>query len=151
MTPAQIATLRVTVMAEPTLAQARTTGDDYAIASWLNAAPAVAHYVWRTTTPTDAVCDAVNWTNLTPADVPDGTLLWQNRSIACQGKQFNLQIMVQGQSSLSTGKANIRAGLQDAMTGLPPARSLCSQPARVRRQSRLILAGKALCSPPMPA
>lgn len=37
LTPAQSATLRTAVLAEPSLANAVLTGDDYAIAAWCNA------------------------------------------------------------------------------------------------------------------
>lgn len=119
ITAPQIATLRTLVQAEPSLAQAIATGDDYAIAAWLNAAAAPDFIVWRTTTPIADVENAIAWANFTPIDAPDGTQTWANRALACQGKQFNLQIIIQGKTHIASGKANIRAGLQDALTNVP--------------------------------
>jgi hypothetical protein len=48
LTPAQITTLRPIVAAEPSLAQAILTGNDAAIAAWLNGASNPAFIVWRT-------------------------------------------------------------------------------------------------------
>jgi hypothetical protein len=119
LSAADIATLRPIVQAEPTLAQAVATGNDYAIADWLNASAAPDFIVWRTTTPIADVENAIAWANFTPSDSPDGTQTWLNRAIACQGKQFNLQIMIQGKTTISSGRANIRSGLQDALTNIP--------------------------------
>lgn len=119
LTDAQIATLRPVVQAEPTLAQAIATGDDYAIAAWLNAESAPAFYVWRTSMNTGEVYDSIVWANLTPADTPDGTQLWLNRALAAQGKQFNIQTLLQGRETINPARPNVRAGLQDALTGLP--------------------------------
>lgn len=47
MTPAQIATLRTVVMAEPGLAAARQAGNDAAIAAWCNALASPAFVVYK--------------------------------------------------------------------------------------------------------
>ena len=119
LTPAQIAVLKAAITAEidPTFVALRQAGATGAMTAWYNA-PST-YVVWRTTTPTSDIFDAVIWANLTPADTPDGTALWQNRSLACQGKQFNVQIMLAGIDNVGTGKPNIRAGLQDALTNVP--------------------------------
>lgn len=119
LSDAQISTLRPVVLAEPTLAQARATGDDYAIAAWCNTAASPAYKVWNSSTPTSVIGDAVSWASLTPADTPDGTVIYTNRVLDAQAKQINLQILIQGRDSLPTNRANIRAGLQDALTNLP--------------------------------
>lgn len=119
LTDAQIAALRPVVQAEPTLAQAIATGDDYAIAAWLNGESAPAFYVWRTSMNTQEIYDSIVWANLTPADTPDGTQLWLNRALAAQGKQFNIQTLLQGRETINPARPNVRAGLQDALTGLP--------------------------------
>lgn len=119
LSDAQIATLRPIVLAEPTLATARATGDDYAIAAWCNAAASPAYKVWNSSTPTSVIGDAVGWSSLTPVDMPDSTVVYTNRVLFSQAKQTNLQILIQGRDSLPTNKANIRAGLQDALTNLP--------------------------------
>lgn len=48
LTQQQTATLRAAVIAEPSLAQARNTGDDATIAAWLNTEWSPAFWVWRT-------------------------------------------------------------------------------------------------------
>lgn len=75
--------------------------------------------VWQTAVKVKDVQDGIVWQNLTPADVPDGTLLWNNRSLACQGKQFNVQTILVGRDYIDATKANVRAGLQDALTNVP--------------------------------
>jgi hypothetical protein len=75
--------------------------------------------VWRTNTPTKDVFDAITWANYTPNDVADGTTLYTNRMLAAQTKQMNLQNMLTGRDTVDTSKANIRAGLRDAVISLP--------------------------------
>lgn len=119
LTTAQLATFKLAINAEtdPTLVAARTAGATGAIQAWYNTSGT--YIVWSTVTPTVVLFDAVIWANMTPTDIPDGTALWANRSHQCQGKQFNLQTMLTGREFLGTGRANIRAGLQDALTQLP--------------------------------
>ena len=119
VTEAQTATLRAIVLAEPSLATAVNNGDDYAIAAWLNAQNDVAFYAWKTYLPTQDIFDNITWANFTPQDSPDGTQAWANRSLACQGKQFNLQTLLTGRESINPSKAKIRDGLQDALTAIP--------------------------------
>ena len=67
--------------------------------------------------------DAILWANFTPLDTPDGTQLWTNRALCCQGKQFNIQLMLQGRSTIPGDKPGFRTGLQDALTALPSGAS----------------------------
>lgn len=106
-----------------TLAQWWAAGADAACAAAMNMATA-GFWVYRTSIPVAEVFDAIVWANFTPSDVvPTDTSLnndiFQSRQIACQTKQMNLQTMIVGQSSISGAKANIRAGLQDALTNIP--------------------------------
>lgn len=119
LTPSQIATLRAVVLAEPTLDAARQNGDDYAIAAWCNSDASPAYKVWNTATATAIIYDAISWGNMTPGDAPDATVTYTNRALAAQAKQINLQTLLQGRESISTGKSSIRTGLQDALTDLP--------------------------------
>ena len=120
LTTQQLAAVKADIAANPDLngQPAGPDGSD-AIAALYNAAAAPAFTVWRTTTPIADIENAIAWPNFTPSDTPDGTQLWMNRALACQGKQFNLQIMIQGKAAISSGRANIRAGLQDATTNIP--------------------------------
>ena len=65
-----------------------------------------------------AIRAAVVWPNLTPADAPDGTQAWANRSLQCQGKQFNLQMIIPFAGTLNASDVNLRNGLQDALQGV---------------------------------
>ena len=93
--------------------------DDQSIAAWYNTLASPAFYGWRSSVPINDILDKILWANFTPTDAPDTTAQWTNRSLACQGKQFNLQTLVLGKTSLDATRANLRAGLQDALTGLP--------------------------------
>ena len=106
-----------------TLAQWYAAGADSACAEILNAATA-GFWVYRTSIPVAELFDAIVWANFTPSDaVPTDTSLnndiFQSRQIACQTKQMNLQTMIVGQGAINGAKANIRAGLQDALTSIP--------------------------------
>jgi len=94
-----------------------STGAD-AIAKVLNAEATPAFYVWSTNADVGAIRAKVTWANLTPADAPDGTQAWANRSLQCQGKQFNLQLILPYAGTIDASDANLRAGLQDALTAI---------------------------------
>lgn len=101
-----------------------------AIAEWYNTTAVPDFFVWNSQAPIASVFDNVVWANLTPTDPPDGTQAWANRSLACQGKQFNLQtILIGAQGVINGTKANIRAGLQDALTSVPSAAGGTTQAA----------------------
>lgn len=119
MTPAQLVVLKAAIAAEtaPVFVAYRAGGNTGEMADWYNLASTIV--VWRSTTATSDVLNALNGANMTPVDVPDGTQLWANRALACQGKQSALNVIVGGQTSVATGKANIRASLQDSLTNLP--------------------------------
>lgn len=91
---------------------------DFDIAKWYNGLTA-AFQVYRNNIPVQEIYNNITWANLTPADVPDTTQQWLNRAMQCQGKQFNLQIILQGQNQIDATKANLRAGLQDSLTNVP--------------------------------
>ena len=118
MTPAQLTTLGAYIAAQPDLNTYQLGLDQaYAIASLLNQPSTFV--VWATTTSAANMSDAIVWADLTPTDAPDGTQVWLDRAMACQGKQFNLQILLASRDQISTGKANVRAGFQDALTNVP--------------------------------
>ena len=119
MDTTQLQTLKaaITGATDPTLIAARDAGNNTDIAAWFNVASEF--IVWRSSTSVSEVQDAVVWANMTPAGAPDGTAAWTNRALGCQGKQFNLQNLIVGRDQINSGKANIRAGLQDALTNVP--------------------------------
>lgn len=119
LTPAQLITLKAAIAAEtdPTFVANRTAGATGAMAAFYNTDSAVT--VWRSFTTVDTLFNAIAWANLTPVDAADSTQLWMNRALAAQSKQFNLQTLLAGRTTLNTGFVNIRNGLQDALTNLP--------------------------------
>lgn len=124
LTPAQLATLKADILADGTLnAKPDTPDGNIEVAAAYNALAAGPFTVWASTTPTSTVFDAIIWASLTPTDAADGTALWTNRNLMCQSKQMNVQTMLVGRESISSGKANIRAGLQDALTNVPSGAS----------------------------
>lgn len=126
---AQSATLRAFIQADPvysllpvTANSAETIANDMA----LNASPDF--FVWRTTTPVSDIQDAVIWANFTPANPTAAVDLLTGQNVlnwilACQGKQFNLQLLLSTTSfssqGVATGRANIRSGLQDCLSSIP--------------------------------
>lgn len=118
LTPAQLATVAADILAKPDLnSQPLNRDGSYQIYLLYNAVSATD--VWRTDAPVQDIYDAIDWSKYTPTDAPDGTAIFTNRLLAIQTKQMNLQNMLQGRSTVDASKANLRAGLRDAVIGLP--------------------------------
>ena len=139
LTPAQLPSLKANILANANTIPAGETwtgsfagmavsavpnnGDgNAAVAGWYNLASAPAWIVWRDL-PMETVLDTIAFQNMTPADpVPAVDLTiqtWIARSLACQGKQFNLQNLTIGRSTAPMKRANYRIAMQDALTNLP--------------------------------
>ena len=126
MTPAQLATIKADILANPEL-NAFPAGLDgsYGIAALYNLPAVPAFTVWRTDTPVSAINDAIDDTKFTPTDLPTVTqlpaeaMLWLNRSQMVLIKQANLQRLLQGRDTVDASKANVRASLRDALIALP--------------------------------
>lgn len=120
LSPAQLTTLRADIIADPVL-NAKSLSDDGAndIMLAYNAPAAPAFNVFRTNVPIVDIRDKVTWQNFTPADAPDATVIWTNRALECQGKQFNLQLLFGTGLTFDASKINLRAGLNDATTNIP--------------------------------
>lgn len=130
LTSAQLVIIKAAIAADPVLNALPNTPDDaFTIAAAMNATASPDYFVWQTSTSTQVIFDSIIWANLTPSDAPDSTVDWHNRSLACQGKQFNLQTILTGRDSINSSKANIRAGLQDALTSLPSGTAGASRQA----------------------
>lgn len=119
MTPAQSATLKTYIEATYPAQVAAPSGNNAAFIAESLSAPTADFYVWNNQYPVNVIFDAITWANLTPTDVADGTQLWMNRSLSCQGKQFNVQTILTGREYINFSKTNVRAGLQDALTNVP--------------------------------
>ncbi len=121
LTSAQLATLKADIAANTNQIggvqiKDMPNNDDaaFAIAAWYSANASPDFNVFRSNIPVDEVYDQITWANFTPSDAPDNTATWTNRSLSCQGKQFNLQTMLVGRASFNAGKITQRAGLNDA-------------------------------------
>ena len=122
MTPAQIAALKADIAANADMHTQPMNGAGHAaIIALYNAASTTD--VWRTDAPVNAIMDAINWSAFTPVEPADGTALYTNRLLLIQTKQINLQSMLQGRTTVDASKANLRAGLRDAVTTLPAGAS----------------------------
>lgn len=128
MTPAQLTTLKTYIANNADLNVKPMSEDgNFAIASLLNITAVPDFIVWRTEAPTDDIFDAITWANYTPTDaVTDAVLAdtlvcarQQTRLLAIQTKQINVNNMLGGRPTVNAGKANVRAGLRDAVINLP--------------------------------
>jgi hypothetical protein len=126
---ANTATVEVPVEGVPTAvpinAVEPSPDNAFAVAQWYNQTATPDYFVWRSDVPAKDIFDQVVWANFTPTGTVDQNTTAQAaqqitaRGTLCQGKQFNLQIILQGQSALDASKKNVRAGLMDALTNLP--------------------------------
>lgn len=119
----QRATLRADIFvlsqAGQPLQTAVATEDFQFIADYYNASPVVQVMGWNTAAPTSAIVDAITWTAFTPTDTTDGTAIQTNRALVIGIKQFNLQNIINGRTTIDASKAGIRAGLRDSVIALP--------------------------------
>jgi len=105
LTAGQIAILRPIVLAEPTLASARQTGDDQVIAAWLNTTDPANFTVWRTSVARDTITQnvAFDWTrvdNLTVGKARIWDMMFDNAI-----------------KSINPSQVNVRAGIDAAWVG----------------------------------
>lgn len=115
--------LKAAILANPTWAAfPNDTDGNFNLATLLNLQAAPAFWVWSKTADLTAIKNAIIWANLTPADAPNGTQQWANNSLQCQGKQFNLQLILPQTTgfgvTFDASNDNLRLGLQDALTGV---------------------------------
>ena len=119
-TTTQLQAIKQAIITDQTILDSFNAGNHGIAIDLLNAPSSF--IVWRTFTLSSDIQNAISWTNLTPVN-PTGTstIVDSNFLLACQGKQFNLQLLLQGNgfSTVATGKANIRAGFQDCLTAIP--------------------------------
>lgn len=130
MTPAQLQTLKADIAANTNTINGVQIKDmpnsadaNDAIANWYSAIASPDFFVFRSNIPANEISDQVTWANYTPQDAiaSDGSnaAVWHARSLACQGKQFNLQLLLPSGQLFNAGRINLRAGLNDATTALP--------------------------------
>ena len=120
MTPAQLAAIKADIIASGdmnTIPQGSDGSD--AIAKLYNAPASPSFLVWKTNASVNDIFDALDWSKYTPTDSPEATGIYSARALAIQTKQMNLQNMLIGRDKIDASKANIRAGLRDAVIQLP--------------------------------
>lgn len=115
--PIKISELKTLALADPVASTYFDGLHDQELADWFNLG--TAYVVWKSSTLASEVFDAINWASLTPADTPDGTATYTNRALACQGKQFNIQLLTMGREQIASSKANVRNGIKDALQNVP--------------------------------
>lgn len=121
MNIAQLATLATSIKANPEFWNGTTQLlNNEEIADFYNAKASPEFYVWNPAVEVDHLFDLILWANLTPASpTTDTTNIYLNRLGLCQSKQANIQIILSGRQTIDATKANIRAGLQDALSAIP--------------------------------
>jgi hypothetical protein len=120
LTPEQRLILKAAIAADEVLnALPLTNAAADVIVAAYNSAAVPDYYVWKPETGAQEIFNAIDWAKMTPAGAVGTDVAWSNRSLACQGKQFNLQTILTGRLFINSDKANIRAGIQDALTALP--------------------------------
>lgn len=127
LSPTQYATLRAAIQADPVLNAIPIGGDgDIAIAEAFNALATPDFLVWRPDVPVRDIMDTFNFAAFTPADsMPEGNVdqasiqRYAARLLTIQTKQMNLQLMLQGRETVDASLPNFRAGLRDALVGVP--------------------------------
>lgn len=127
LTAPQLAILKAAILAETdsTVVTARTpaTRDDRVIAAFYNQPSTF--YVWKSSVDTEAIFEAIDWAKLTvtdqatTADSPQVAAAQTNWHLGCQGKQFNLQIVLQGRQTINATRLKTRQMLTDALQNLP--------------------------------
>lgn len=129
LTPGQRATLKTAIQNDAQFNAFVAISDWPAIGLALNAPASPNFFVWQTAVDVQKLRAAITWANLTPADAPDGTQTWMNRSLQCQGKQFNIQCLLPFSGAIDCTDANFRAGMQDALQAVRSGAGGASQGA----------------------
>lgn len=132
LTTQQQATIIADIQAQPDLNVIPAGSDgDFAIAALYNAPASPTFWVLSTAASSIGIFNAITFANYTPNDAvptPGATatlndvcnqLVWQNRCLAAQTKQFNLSAMLGSRTTIDATKTTLTAGLQDALQHLP--------------------------------
>lgn len=136
MTPEQLALIKAAILADPVLAAFPMDSNGHnAIKNALNTLTNPAVTGWRTNAPLADVLNALAWDKYTPAVLPPsipGTatlndvcaqLRYVAQIMLINTKQFNLNTVVASSAGmggvLDFSKANVRAGIRDAVIQLP--------------------------------
>lgn len=120
LTSLQKSALKTAILADGTMNAFPNNADgNFDLAVYLNQEDPGPFKVWNPEASVSAIQDAITWDKYTPTDAPDNTATFTNRMLAIQTKQMNLQLMLQGKTTVDASKSNVRAGLRDAVTVVP--------------------------------
>lgn len=128
LTNAQALLIKGEINADGALSTQPNNGvGDAAIAAALNLPANPALPVWKTDAKVRDIFDAIDWALYTPSDAVSDAVLANalaaeratTRLMVIQTKQMNLQNMTMGREALDASRANIRAGIRDAVIQVP--------------------------------
>jgi hypothetical protein len=120
LTPSQQSTILSYIQSDSELNVLTASSDSINfIVNKLNAPIVPDFFVYKTDVNVSDIYDKINWQNFTPVDAPDINLIYQNRALICQLKLDLTNSFLIGRQTINAAKANIRNGLQDALTGIP--------------------------------
>lgn len=98
-----------------------------AVAGWYNLA--TAYLVWKTDADKALVDGQIAKASFTPSDaapasgstaqVTNDQLLFQNRALVCQLKQFNAQWLTAGAGTINASLSSVRQNFNDCLTQIP--------------------------------
>lgn len=94
------------------------------IADWYNLIATTPFFGFYSNVPVAGVIGAIKWKRLTPTDAipvdtPLNNAIWQSRALACQGFQFNVQLMIGFQSVIDATQKQIVQGFNDSLSAVP--------------------------------
>jgi hypothetical protein len=123
LSPAQIASLRAVVLAEPSLVGAT----DQQVADWCNANAQPGYFVWRSTTPTEDVLKAIIPQAMIPP-TPDASRAWTNRAAAVAAR-WALIAPLLTRASVVSASGGVRSLFRVALNRVPSGRDGAAQDA----------------------
>lgn len=120
LTTDQYTALKNAILADSVLNQLpASNANSQTIADAFNAPASPVAQVWSKNVLADRIHNTIDDTKYTPADAPDGTVLYQNRTNVILIKQMNLQTKILGRTSLDATQPLLRTALKDATTQVP--------------------------------
>jgi hypothetical protein len=88
------------------------------IAAWYNLLTVAAFYGYFNNVPLHSIIGSIRWKRLTPSDAISVANYLQQSS-ACQGIQFNIQLMLGFQTTLDATQRTVVQGFADALSAVP--------------------------------
>lgn len=109
LTPSQYASLKTSILSDPSLAAAVAAADDMAIAAAYNAPASPDYWAWRT---------KISQAEIVGSASVDGTIWsWPAFVARSQGERDGWREMFSGDGSINPSLVNVRQGLADIFSG----------------------------------